>query len=258
MAALLTGLVQHSVLLGTTNGSLDDDTGSLDQLASLLSDLLRKLAGWRDDDGANVIRTSSLATKPVGEVGILGDDLLDHRDEETKCLASSGLGLSNTGSLTLATVGSAKMEVTDLGIHVLALESGADGHRLDVGHVLVAHAMSDGADNVLMNTQGGEVGKAGNEAIGGSSVALGSGLGRVEAGKRGRGKGLDSDGAGDLAQEGGRGLGGDLKMAGSEGSTAEAGLAQYAGPHVERRLQRRDGTGLIRWRRTLGSVNDLG
>lgn len=211
VAALLTGLVQHSVLLGTTNGSLDDNTGSLDQLTSLLSDLLRKLAGWRDDDGANVIRTSSLATKPVGEVGILGDDLLDHRDEKTKCLTSSGLGLSN---------------------NVLALESGADGHRLDFGHVLVAHAMSDGADNILMNTQSGEVGKAGNEAIGGSSVALDSGLGRVEAGKRGRGKGLDSDGAGDLAQEGGRGLGGDLKMAGSEGSTAEAGLAQYAGPHV--------------------------
>ena len=30
-------------------------------------------------------------------------------------------------------------------------------------------------------------------------------------------------------------------MAGSEGGTAEAGLAQYAGPHVWRRLQRRDG-----------------
>lgn len=255
MAALLAGLVQHSVLLGTTNGSLDDNTGSLDQLTGLLSDLLRKLAGWRDDDGANVIRTSSLATKPVGEIGILGDDLLDHRDEETKRLASSGLGLSNTESFTLATVGSAEMEVKDLGVHVLALESGADGHRLDFGHVLVTHAMSDGADDVLMNTQGGEVGEAGNEAIGGSSVALDSGLGRVEAGKGGRGKGLNSGGAGDLAQEGGRGLGGDLEMAGSEGGTAEAGLAQYAGPHVGDGYS--DATGLIRWRHTLGSVNDL-
>lgn len=96
MAALLAGLVQHLPLLGTTNGSLDDDTGSLDQLTGLLSDLLCKLAGWRDDDGADVIRTSSTATKPVGERGILGDDLLDHGDEETKRLASSGLGLSDT------------------------------------------------------------------------------------------------------------------------------------------------------------------
>lgn len=134
------------------------------------------------------------------------------------------------------------MEVKDLGVHVLALKSGADGHRLNLGHVLIAHAMGDGANNVLMNTERGEVGEAGNEAVGGSGVALGRGLSRVEAGKRDRRKRLDSDGAGDLAQEGGRGLGGDLEMAGSKGGTAEAGLAQYAGPHVWRRLQRRDGT----------------
>lgn len=119
--------------------------------------------------------------------------------------------------------------------------------------------MSDGANNVRVDTKRGEVGEAGNEAVGGSGAGLSRSLSRVEAGERGRRKGLDSDGAGSLAQEGGRGLGGDLEMAGSEGGTAEAGLAQYAGPHVGDGYS--DATGLIRWLRwwwhTLGSVNDL-
>lgn len=109
MAALLASPLEHLPLLGTTNGSLDDKTGSLDQLAGLLSNLLGKLTGGRDDDGANVIGTGATATKPVGERGILSDDLLDHGDEETKRLASTGLGLSNTKSVLLATVSGAEV-----------------------------------------------------------------------------------------------------------------------------------------------------
>jgi hypothetical protein len=96
VAALALGLLEHLALHGSSNGSLDDQTGVLGDLLRLDGDLLSELTGGGDDDGPDIVGLGALvAANLLAEPGVACDDALDNRDKETECFTGTGLGLCN-------------------------------------------------------------------------------------------------------------------------------------------------------------------
>lgn len=94
VATLALGLLQHHTLLCAANSSLDDQASVLGDLLGLDGDLLGELTGGRDDDGPDIVCFGALvATGLLAELGVARDDALNDGNEETKCLAGTGLCL---------------------------------------------------------------------------------------------------------------------------------------------------------------------
>ena len=94
MASFALCLLKHSPLLGATDCNLRDDAGTGSHLLSLDSDLLCQFTGWRNNNAADVVWSGALVSSDLlAELGVVRDNSLDDRDEETECFTGTGLCL---------------------------------------------------------------------------------------------------------------------------------------------------------------------
>jgi hypothetical protein len=94
MAPLALSLLKHSPLLCATDSNLHDDARAGDHFLRLDSDLLCQFTGWRNNNAADVVWSGALVSSDLlAELGVVRDNSLDDRDEETECFTGTGLCL---------------------------------------------------------------------------------------------------------------------------------------------------------------------
>lgn len=82
MAALEFRLAQHCALVHATDSSLDDNTSVTAEPPGLDADLLSQLSGRGDDDGANIVGTSSPGAAAFCKFWVGLNDSLNGGEEE--------------------------------------------------------------------------------------------------------------------------------------------------------------------------------
>lgn len=106
VTALALRLPQHHVLLGSSHGDLDNNAGARHHLLGLGGDLLSKLAGGRDDNGADIVGLRALvAAGAVSKVRLLCEDALDRGNQEAESLAGTRLCLGDAGAVLAVFMG---------------------------------------------------------------------------------------------------------------------------------------------------------
>jgi len=100
VASFTLHLIEHSLLIASTNGNLNFKCSHTGEFLGLNCDLLSQFTGRRDDDSADIRcrGTVSSALRGVCEFGAVLQDVLDNRDKESKRLAGTCSCLRNTSS----------------------------------------------------------------------------------------------------------------------------------------------------------------
>ena len=94
MAPFALSLLKHSPLLCASDSNLYDDAGPGSYFLGLDSNLLCQFSGWRDDNATDVVWSGALVSSDLlAELGVVRDNSLDDRDEETECFTGTGLCL---------------------------------------------------------------------------------------------------------------------------------------------------------------------